>query len=143
MGVSFGGGVDTWRGYLTEKVLPGRGFWDAGWAVGPGWALWHLPVVLMLFVQQGMEPAQIIGSLAGFGIGIVAMAILQAWFYERTHSVFVSIVIHAAFNTVPLTIVLLFEDSPAAVLSNLLLWAVVIVIKNKHDAAVTHAPSPS
>ncbi len=30
------------------------------------------------------------------------MAILQAWFYERTNSVFVSIVIHAAFNTVPL-----------------------------------------
>ena len=69
------------------------------------------------------------------------MAILQAWFYERTHSVFVSIVIHAAFNTVPLTIVLLFENSPAAVLSNLLLWAVVIVIKNRHDAAVADAPS--
>ena len=45
-----------WRGYLTEKVLPGRGFWDAGWAVGPVWALWHLPVVLMLFIQQGMGP---------------------------------------------------------------------------------------
>ena len=66
-------------------------------------------------------------------IGIVAMAILQAWFYQRTRSVFLAIIIHAAFNTLPLTIVLLFEGSPAAVLANLLLWAVVIVLKSRTD----------
>ncbi len=66
-------------------------------------------------------------------IGIVAMAILQAWFYQRTRSVFLAIVIHAVFNTIPLTIVLLFEGSPAAVLANLLLWAVVIVLKSRTD----------
>lgn len=132
-----------WRGYLTEKLMPGRGFWDTGWAVGPVWALWHLPVVLMLFAQQGMVPVQIIGSLAGFGIGIVAMAILHSWFYERTGSVFLNIVIHAAFNTVPLTIVLLFEGSPAAVASQLLLWGVVIVLKSRADRADQQTDQPS
>ena len=118
-----------WRGYLTEKLLPGRGFWDAGWLVGVVWAVWHLPVATMIFLQQGMVHLQIAGSLVGFAMGIVAMAILQAWFYERTRSVFLNMVIHAAFNTLPLTLVLLWEGSPAAVLTNLLLWAVVIYIQ--------------
>lgn len=124
-----------WRGYLTEKMLPGRGFWDTGWAVGPVWALWHLPVVTMIFAQQGMGLVSIAGSLAGFGMGIIAMAILQAWFYERTRSVFLSVVIHAAFNTVPLTIVLLYEGSPAAVGGNVLLWVFVVVLKSRTDRA--------
>ena len=122
-----------WRGYLTHTLLPGRGYWDTGWAVGPVWAIWHFPVVIQIFLAQGMQPAAIVGSLAGFSIGIVAMAILQAWFYQCTRSVFLAIVIHAAFNTVPLTIVLLFEGSPAAVLANLLLWAVVIFLKSRTD----------
>ena len=122
-----------WRGYLTHTLLPGRGYWDTGWAVGPVWAVWHFPVVIQIFLAQGMQPAAVVGSLAGFSIGIVAMAILQGWFYERTRSVFLAMVIHAAFNTVPLTIVLLFEGSPAAVLANLLLWAVVIVLKSRTD----------
>lgn len=122
-----------WRGYLTHTLLPGRGYWDAGWAVGPVWAVWHYPVVIQIFLAQGLAPAAIVGSLAGFSIGIVAMAILQAWFYQRTSSVFLAIVIHAVFNTIPMTIVLLFEGSPAAVLANLLLWAVVIVLKSRTD----------
>ena len=123
-----------WRGYLTEKLLPGRGFWDAGWLVGVVWAVWHLPVATMIFLQQGMVHLQIAGSLVGFAMGIVAMAILQAWFYERTRSVFLNMVIHAAFNTLPLTLVLLWEGSPAAVLTNLLLWAVVITSRPEVSA---------
>ena len=128
-----------WRGYLTHTLLPGRGYWDTGWAVGPVWAVWHYPVVIQIFLAQGMQPVAIVGSLAGFSIGIVAMAILQAWFYQRTHSVFLAIVIHAAFNTVPLTIVLLFDGSPAAVLANLLLWAVVLFLKSRTDRAARTA----
>ena len=37
-----------------------------------------------IFLQQGMAPVQIAVSLVGFAMGIVAMAILQAWFYKRT-----------------------------------------------------------
>ncbi len=92
-----------WRGYLTHKLLPGRGWWDTGWAVGLVWAAWHYPVAIQMFVAQGMVYLQVLGSLAGFSIGIVAMSILQAWFYQRTQSVAVSVLIHAAFNTVPLT----------------------------------------
>ena len=54
------------------------------------WALWHFPVVVMLFI-------------------------------------------HAIFNPIPLTIVLLWEGSPAAVLSNILLWVVVIYVKSRSD----------
>lgn len=122
-----------WRGYLTEKLLPGRGFWDAGWAVGLVWAGWHLPVATMIFLQQGMVHVQVAGSLVGFAMGIIAMAILQAWFYQRTRSVFLSMVIHAAFNTLPLTLVLLWEGSPAAVVTNLLLWAVVIYLQSRNE----------
>lgn len=120
-----------WRGYLVPKMLVGRNFWDAGWTIGFVWAAWHLPVVVMIFAQQGMVPVQIMGSLAGFTMGIVAMSILHTWFYDRTRSVFLNIVIHALFNTVPLTIVLLFDGSPAALISNLLLWGVVVYLRKK------------
>lgn len=122
-----------WRGYLNAKLRVGRDFWDTGWAVGLPWAVWHVPVVVFIFLEQGMEPVQIIGSLAGFGIGIVAAAILHAWFYERTESVFLNMFIHATFNTLPLATVLVFEDSPAAVIANLALWAVVAVLKRRAD----------
>lgn len=128
-----------WRGYLNEKLRTGRDFWDTGWAVGIPWAAWHLPIVTMIFVQQGMVAAQIIGSLAGFGIGIVASAILHAWFYERTRSVFLNIFIHATFNTLPLTTALLYRDSPAVVISQLVQWAVVIYLKRAADRRRTPA----
>jgi membrane protease YdiL (CAAX protease family) len=126
-----------WRGYLNEKLRHGRSFWETGWAVGLPWAAWHIPVVVIMFVNQGMVAVQIIGSLAGFGIGIVAASILHAWFYERTRSVFLNIFIHALFNTIPLSTVLLFQDSPAAVIANLALWAVVIYLKRQHDRPTT------
>lgn len=120
-----------WRGYLVAKMLPGRNFWDTGWSIGFVWAAWHYPVVVMIFVAQGMVAAQIVGSLAGFTMGIVAMSIFHTWFYERTNSVFFNMLIHGVFNTLPLTIVLLFEASPTALLSNLVLWAVVFYLRKR------------
>jgi membrane protease YdiL (CAAX protease family) len=120
-----------WRGYLAEKMLQERNFWDAGWSIGWVWAAWHYPVVAIMFIQAGMIPVQIIGSLAGFTMGIVAMSIFHAWFYQRTSSVFLNIVIHSLFNTLPFTIVLLYEGSPAALLSNLLLWAIVFYLRKR------------
>ncbi len=120
-----------WRGYLVHKMLPGRNFWDAGWSTGFVWAAWHYPIVVMIFASQGMEPVQIVDSLAGFTMGIVAMSIFHTWFYARTSSVFLNMVIHAAFNTVPLTIVLMWQESPAALIANLLLWAVVFVLRRR------------
>lgn len=122
-----------WRGYLNERLRHGRDFWETGWAVGIPWAAWHIPIVVMIFIQQGMVAVQILGSLVGFGIGIVASAILHAWFYERTRSVFLNIFIHAIFNTLPLTTALLFRDSPAVVIAQLAQWAVVIWLKRQHD----------
>ena len=84
---------------------------------------------------------QIVGSTAGFGIGIVAAAILHAWFYERNRSVFLNIFIHAIFNTLPLATVLLFKDSPAAVIANLGLWAVVIYLKRRDDKTLADEPT--
>ena len=129
-----------WRGYLNEKLRHGRDFWDTGWAVGLPWAVWHFPVVVFIFLEQGMEPVAIIGSLAGFGIGIVAAAILHAWFYERTESVFLNIFIHAIFNTLPLATVLLFEASPAAVIANLALWVVVIYLRRRSERETLEEP---
>ena len=129
-----------WRGYLNEKLRHGRDFWDTGWAVGVPWAVWHFPVVVFIFLGQGLEPAAIIGSLAGFSIGIVAAAMLHAWFYERTESVFLNIFIHAIFNTLPLATVLLFEASPAAVIANLALWAVVIYLRRQSQRETPDMP---
>jgi len=120
-----------WRGYMVEKMLPGRNFWDTGWSLGFVWAVWHYPVVVMIFAAQDMVFAQMLGSLAGFTMGIVAMSIFHTWFYQRTRSVLFSMLLHAMFNTVPLTVVLLFEASPTALISNLVLWAVVFYLRKR------------
>ena len=125
-----------WRGYLNEKLRHGRDFWDTGWAVGIPWAVWHFPIVVIMFVQQGLALPAIVGNLAGFSISIIAASILHAWFYEKTESVFLNIFIHASFNTLPLATALLYEDSPVAVISNLALWAVVVLIKRRHDRSL-------
>jgi hypothetical protein len=51
--------------------------------------------------------------------------------------VFLNIFIHAIFNTIPLATVLVFQDSPAAVIANLALWAAVIYLKKQHDRQTT------
>lgn len=122
-----------WRGYLTEKLLVGRDFWDTGWLVGVVWAVWHFPVVIIMFMQQGMVHVQIVGSLIGFTMGIIAMSIIHAWFYAQTRQVSLNIFIHALFNAIPLTLAVLYVESPAAFLSNILLWLVVIYIKHVAD----------
>jgi hypothetical protein len=48
--------------------------------------------------------------------------------------VLLDILIHAAFNTMPLTIVLMYEGSPADVLSNRLLRGIVIVVKRRSSS---------
>jgi len=122
-----------WRGYLTEKLVTGRNFWDTGWLVGIVWAVWHFPVLIIMFIQQGMIHVQIMGSLIGFTMGIIAMSILHTWFYVQTRQVSLNIFIHALFNAVPLTLTVLYVQSPVAILSNIILWFVVIYIKNVTD----------
>ena len=56
---------------------------------------------------------------------------------RETRSVFLNIFIHAPFNAIPLATVLLFQDSPAAVIANLALWAVVIYLESQHDRHTT------
>jgi membrane protease YdiL (CAAX protease family) len=118
-----------WRGYLLKKVKGSLNFWDSGWHTGFIWAAWHYPIVIMIFWQQGFAPAAIIGSLAGFTMGIVAMSILHAWFFYKTESVMLNIFIHALFNSVPLVLTVVFVESPAAIISNLLLWVVVLYMQ--------------
>lgn len=132
-----------WRGYLNARWREGRTFWDTGWLVGIPWALWHFPVVIFLFIAQGMSAAPLIGSLIGFSIGIVAMAILHAWFYERTRSVALNVLLHALFNTIPLATALVYPASPTAAVANIALWAVVVALKVRHDRRVRAAAEPA
>jgi membrane protease YdiL (CAAX protease family) len=132
-----------WRGYLDERLRHGRSFWETGWAVGLPWAVWHYPIVVIIFGQQGMAPAAIVGSLAGFTMGIIAASILHSWFYDRHRSVFLNIFIHALFNTVPLATTLLYRESPAAVIANLLLWVVVFGLKRRFDGESERPGEPA
>lgn len=122
-----------WQVFLSKKTALSRDYWRVGLAVGPIWAAWHIPILVMLFTSQGMQFAQTVGPVAGFGIGIVAMAILHAWFIERTGNVVLKIFVHPLYNTVPLTITLLFMGLPIAFISSLLLWGVVIFLRLRED----------
>lgn len=72
-----------WRGVLYPALKErGMCFWDIAWKGGLIWAVWHFPVVIIMYLPLG--PAVIIPSLVGFTASIVAMNFITNFIYENT-----------------------------------------------------------
>lgn len=122
-----------WRGFLLPELLKTNDGWTASLKVGIIWALWHLPIVLYIFHVQGMPLFAMLFSFVGFSMGIIAMSVLHTYFFVQTKSILFSVFLHAIGNTIPLVSGLLIANAyQVAVISQLLLWVVVIVVMNKY-----------
>ena len=93
-----------WRGFLLPAYHCRMSLWKASVRSGFLWAFWHMPIVLYMFAAQGMTLAQMLSSFAGFVAGIVGMSAFLAWWYTRTKSIGLMVLVHAAANTIPLAI---------------------------------------
>jgi len=86
-----------WRGFALEKLQSNFTAEKASWILGLIWAVWHYPLLISLYLSQGI--VSIIFSLAGFNMVMIGQTIIYTWLYNNTESVLITILHHALGNT--------------------------------------------
>lgn len=118
-----------WRGYLHPALRRREGtFWAAAWKGGLVWAVWHYPLMLILYWELGFV---MILTIAGFTASIIAMAWITALVYERSNSIALAALLHALNNTMSFALVLLFPTTPFTIVTAAMAWVLVALLE-KH-----------
>ncbi|MCH8560713.1 MULTISPECIES: CPBP family glutamic-type intramembrane protease [unclassified Nesterenkonia] len=119
-----------WRGFLHPVLREHDAtFWGAAWKGGLVWAVWHYPLMVMLYWQLG--PVMVL-TIGGFTASIVAMAWITALVYERSNSLALAALLHGLNNTAGFALVLLFPGTPFTVVSAVMAWVVVAVLERRY-----------
>jgi membrane protease YdiL (CAAX protease family) len=89
-----------WRGFalprLQERFSPVR----ATFALGIPWGLWHLPLLLAEDnPDHGLAPLAYVALLLWTLGGFVAYSFTYTYVWNRTNSIFLSMLLHASYNT--------------------------------------------
>jgi membrane protease YdiL (CAAX protease family) len=84
-----------WRGYLQLRLFPGRPTF-AAIATGIIWGLWHWPAIVRGY-EFGGDPVIVV---AAFCVGAVLSSIIFGWLREKSGSVWVASLAHAATNAI-------------------------------------------
>ena len=119
-----------WRGFLYPYLKStSKNFQSAAWIGGFIWALWHYPLMIMMYRSLGISV--MIPYLIGFTAGIVAMSYISNYIYEKSGSLIMVMTLHALNNTMSFLMLLLFPKTPFAIISSLMSWAVVWYLDKK------------
>lgn len=122
-----------WRGFLLPSMLKTKTPWQASVNIGIIWALWHTPIILYVFMAQGIPVLQIILSFLGFIAGTIAMSTVHTYYYLKTSNLLFNVFIHAIANTLPMFVGILFSSSyEVSVGVQGLLWIFVFAITKKN-----------
>lgn len=115
-----------WRGFLyPEFKMQEKTHWNLTWKTGLIWAIWHYPLMIMLYYPLGI--LTLIISTAGFTMSIIAMAYLSNWLYEKSGSILSVMLLHAFNNTFSYAITLFFPLSPFISLGAAFIWVIVLI----------------
>lgn len=127
-----------WRGFLLPRLqarFPGQ---KPVWVLGLIWAVWHYPLVIMqtLSMMQNVTVPQmvitIIMSLAGQTMALIGITFIYVWLYNKTQSVFLTIVFHALSNLFSVWLfTFLKEPQAVTVFAALMPWAVVVFMQKR------------
>lgn len=118
-----------WRGYLYP-ALKNRGltFWANAWKGGLIWAIWHIPLMILLYTSLGWA---MILTIAGFTASIIAMNYITNALYEHSNSVAIAMVLHALNNTSSFILMLVFPTTPFTIIPALMAWVFVGVLERR------------
>jgi len=84
-----------WRGYAQTRLQTRWNPMISGMVVGMVWALWHLP----LFLMVGTSQHELNMPFLGFFFGLVAHSVIYAWLQNHTHnSLWTAIFFHWIFT---------------------------------------------
>ena len=121
-----------WRGFLYPYLkTTSKNFQNSAWIGGLIWALWHYPLMIIMYSSLGITV--MIPYLIGFTAGIVAMSYILNYIYEKSGSLLMVMTLHALNNTMSFIMLLLFPKAPYAIISSLISWAVVWYLDKKSD----------
>ncbi|MEM7086868.1 MAG: type II CAAX endopeptidase family protein [Bacteroidota bacterium] len=88
-----------WRGYLLPKLLKKFGVIKASLLVGFIWSLWHLAAFSFPGAAIPAEFEVDLWSLSFYFLQLIALSLIFTYVFLRTRgSVFIAIILHAAFN---------------------------------------------
>jgi len=127
-----------WRGFLLSRLQARFEGEKSVWMLGLIWAIWHYPLVaiqtlsMMHDVTVPQMVITIIMSLAGQTMALIGIAFIYVWLYNKTQSVFLTIVFHALSNTLGMWLTsFLAEPQAVTVLIALMPWAIVIFMQKR------------
>lgn len=120
-----------WRGFLYPYMKENEcSFWRLTLKTGILWAIWHYPLMFILYWGQGL--VTLLPSLIGFTAGIIAMAYIANFIYARTSSIGLAMLMHALNNTASFAVVLFFPKTPFVFLSSVMAWVVVGYLEKRY-----------
>jgi membrane protease YdiL (CAAX protease family) len=122
-----------WRGFALPRMEQRSGPLVGTLMLGVLWGLWHLPLFLLVpgYNGAGTGFAGILIPFVAFVISVIGMTILFTWVFNNTRgSILLAILLHAAINSAPAMLLLLFPSLGGIMLqlSLLLTWIVVAVL---------------
>lgn len=124
-----------WRGYLYNYLKDKeKSFWDISLKGGLIWAVWHYPLMVILYLPSGLFV--LIPSLIGFTAGIVAMNYISNYLYEKSKSIPFMMIFHALNNTVSFTLLLLYPNNPYVIIVHLMAWIIVGYLDKKEKREI-------
>lgn len=116
-----------WRGFVLPRLRERHGLVGSSLLLALIWGAWHIPLFAILETFRGFNA----GTLIGFLIGLACGSLVLAWLYEYTGaSILATAVWHGTYNVAAAT-----GDSAvrsAIVTTVVILWAVLIVVRNRH-----------
>jgi uncharacterized protein len=100
-----------WRGFalprLQERLTPVR----ATLVLGVAWAFWHLPLLAAADEpSHGLAPLPLVGVSVLFIVAIVGYAFFYTFLWNRTHNVWLAILLHGAITAAYGAFVLIPSD---------------------------------
>jgi len=127
-----------WRGFLLPRLKIRFKGDKYIWVLGLIWSIWHWPIVIvrtMAMMHDVTMPQMVITvlmSLAGNAMAIIGETHIYVWMYNKTQSVFLSIVFHAFSNLFVfwLSSYLVTPDAPGLAIA-LMPWAIVIFMQKR------------
>lgn len=119
-----GGGLEElgWRGLALPELQKRFNPLLATVILGLVWTVWHLPLFRVAgAVQQSLNPAWFTASVMGH-------AFILTWLFNRTHSVPICVIYHAAANALPTMFHMPDHATTVEVILRLILGVVLVTV---------------
>ena len=132
-----------WRGFAVDRLLRNHNLLVAAAVVGVLWAIWHLPLFIVIANYRELGPS----VLPMFFLGILSGSVFLAWLYRASGgSILICALWHGGYNLVTGTAAasgMIAAAVSAAVMAAATVIVVIELWRQTHPGSSRTAHSPS